>query len=84
MTSFLHWRRMSWVLVLWSGYVATWAVLTGSDRSVVTLWWLLGMGVFGALSLATQPLFQRWRGHKREGLPLVGGDRHGQSLREEP
>ena len=83
MTSFLHWRRMSWVLVLWSGYVATWAVLTGSGPSVVTLWWLLGMGVFGALWLVTQPLFQRWRGHKREALTLVGGDRHGRSRREE-
>jgi len=84
MTNVLHWRRMSWVLVLWSGYVATWAVLTGPDPAFVTLWWLLGMSVVGALWLATQPLFQQWRGHKRDGLPLVVGDRQGQSLTEEP
>jgi hypothetical protein len=84
MTNFLNWRRMSWVLLLWSGYVATWAVITGPGPSVVTLWWLLGMSVFGALWLATQPLFQQWRGHKREGLTLVVGDRQGQSLPEEP
>ena len=84
MTNFLHWRRMSWVLVLWSGYVATWAVLTGPGPAVVTLWWLLGMSMFGALRLVTQPLFRQWRGHKREGLALVVGDRQGRSLPEEP
>ena len=45
MTSFLHWRKMTWALVLWSGYVATWAVITGSGPAIVTLWWLVGMSV---------------------------------------
>jgi hypothetical protein len=84
MTSFLQWRGMSWVLVLWSGYVAIWAVLTRPGPAVVTLlWWLLGMSVFGALWLVTQPPFQQWCGHKREALTLVVGDGHGQSLPEE-
>ena len=64
MTSFLHWRRMTWALVLWSGYVLTWAVITGTSPAFVTLWWLVGMSVFGALWLATQPLFQQGRGYR--------------------
>ena len=30
MTNFLHWRKTTWALALWSGYIATWAVITGS------------------------------------------------------
>jgi hypothetical protein len=62
MTNFLHWRKMTWALVLWSGYVATWAVITGSGPAIVTMWWLAGMTALGSLWLATQPLFQRGRG----------------------
>ena len=62
MTNFLHWRKMTWALVPWSGYVATWAVITGSGPAIVTLWWLVGMIVLGSLWLATQPLFQEGRG----------------------
>jgi hypothetical protein len=62
MTKFLHWRKMTWALVLWSGYVATWTVITGSGPAIVTLWWLVGMTVLGSLWLATQPLFQQGRG----------------------
>jgi len=84
MTNVLHWPGMTWALMLWSGYVATWAVLTGAAPEFATLWWLLGMSVVGALSLATRQLFQTWRGHEGDGLPLVVGDRQGQSLTEEP
>jgi len=84
MTNLLHRRRMSWTLVLWSGYVATWAAITGPGPAVVTLWWLLGMSVFGALWFVTQPLFQQWRRHEREELTLVVRDRDGQSLPEKP
>ena len=49
MTSFLHWRKMTWALVLWSGYVATWAVMAGSGPALVTLWWLIGTSVLVSL-----------------------------------
>ena len=62
MTNFLHWRKMTWLLLLWSGYVATWTVLTASGPAIVTLWWLAGMILLGSLWLATQPLFQKGRG----------------------
>ena len=48
--------------MLWSVYVPTWAVITGSGPAIVTLWWLAGMIVFGALWLGTQPLFRQGRG----------------------
>jgi hypothetical protein len=49
MTRFLQWRMMNWGLVLWSGYVATWAVMTGAGPAVVALWWLIGTTVLGSL-----------------------------------
>ncbi len=55
MTNVLHWPGMTWALMLWSGYVATWAVLTGAAPEFATLWWLLGMSVVGALSSVPLP-----------------------------
>ena len=54
MTNFLHWRKTTWALVLWSGYIATWAVITGSGPSMVILWWLVGLVIFRPLWFATQ------------------------------
>ena len=62
MTKFLHWRTMTWAVVLWSGYVATWTVITGSGPAILTVWWLAGLVVFGPLWLATQPRFRQGRG----------------------
>jgi hypothetical protein len=61
MSNFLHWPKMT-AIVLWSAYVPTWAVITGSGPAIVMLWWLVGMIVFGSLWLATQPLFRKERG----------------------
>ena len=49
MSNFLRWRKMTWAFVLWSGYIATWAVIAGSGPANVTLWWLVGMTVLGSL-----------------------------------
>jgi hypothetical protein len=45
MTSFLHWHKLTWALVLWSAYLATWMVLTRSGPVIVVLWWLAGVGL---------------------------------------
>ncbi len=45
MTGLLHWRRTTWVLVLWSAYLGTWMVLTRSGPVIVVLWWLAGVGL---------------------------------------
>jgi hypothetical protein len=62
MTNFVHWRKMTWGLVLWSGYVVAWMVIVSSGAAMAVLWWLVGMIVFGMLWLATQPPFQQGRG----------------------
>ena len=36
---------MTWALVLWSAYLATWMVLTRSGPMIVALWWLAGVGL---------------------------------------
>ena len=59
MTKFLHWRKPTWALMLWSGYIATWTLITGPGPAMVALWWLAGMTVLGSLLFATQPLFTR-------------------------
>jgi hypothetical protein len=62
MTNFLQWRKMTWTLVLWTGYIATWAVVTGSGPAMIALWWLAGTILLGSLWLATRPLVQQGRG----------------------
>ena len=54
MTSFLHWHTMTWVFVLWSGYIATWMVVSGPGPAIVALWRLAGMIVFDLLWLVTR------------------------------
>ena len=68
MPTILHSRKLASVLVLWSGYVPTWAVITGSGPAIVTLWWLAGTLCFGALWAGTQTLFRRG-GRKGRSLP---------------
>ena len=73
MTNFLHWHTMTWVLVLWSGYIATWMVVSGSGPSIVALWWLAGMIVFGLLWLASSHRSKgAWPPGPVRGYPIQG------------
>lgn len=65
MTDFVHRRTLTWAIVLWSGYVGTWAVITDSGRANVTLWWLAGTIFCGALWLGVQP------GRRRHSLEAL-------------
>ena len=62
MTKFLHWRKMTWALVLWSASMATWLVVGGSGVVLVGVLWLLGAAGLGVLWFMTQPLFRQGRG----------------------
>jgi hypothetical protein len=62
MTNVLQWRKTTWVLLLWGGYVPAWAVITGSGPAIVAVWWLAGASVFVVLWLGTQPLLRQGRG----------------------
>jgi hypothetical protein len=64
MTNFRHWRMATWALLLWSGYMATWMVVTGYGPAVVALWWLAGIVALDVLSRAAQPLFRSPRGFR--------------------
>jgi len=66
MTGVLQWRKTTWVLLLWGGYVPAWAVITDSGPAIVALWWLAGAIVFGVLSLGTQLLSRQ--GHGFSGI----------------
>jgi len=39
----------TWVLALWSVYIATWAVASGSGPTIVAVWWLAGVGALQLL-----------------------------------
>ena len=65
MTNFLHWHKMTWVFVLWSSYIATWMVVSGSGPAIVALWWVAGMIVFDLLWLVTQSLSRQGGGLRR-------------------
>ena len=42
-TSLALGRTTIWVLALWSGYVVTWGVVSGSGPAIVATWWLAGV-----------------------------------------
>ena len=65
MTNFLHWHKMTWVFVLWSSYIVTWMVVSGSGPAIVALWWVAGMIVFDLLWLVTQSLSRQGGGLRR-------------------
>ena len=62
MTKFLHWRKMTWALVLWSVAMAAWLVVGGPGPALVVVAWLLGVVGLGLLWFETQPLFSKGRG----------------------
>ena len=59
MTNFLHWRKMTWTLVLWSAYIVVWAVITASGPAMIGFWWLAGMIVLAVFWLAHSRLSNR-------------------------
>ena len=62
MTNFLHWRKMTWALVLWSGVLFVWMAVTLSASLIVVLFWLGVMVLVALLWLASQPLVHQGRG----------------------
>jgi hypothetical protein len=48
-------RTTAWVLAIWSGYMATWAWVSGSGALVVIAWWLAGVCVVKAITPKAAP-----------------------------
>jgi hypothetical protein len=62
MTNFLHWRKMTWAVGLWSVVMATWLVAGSTNAIIVVALWLTGAAALGVMWFATQPLFRIGRG----------------------
>jgi hypothetical protein len=62
MTNFLHWRKMTWALVLWSAAMTAWPLLGSVSAARVGVLWFAGAIAFGLIWLATQPLFRKGHG----------------------
>ena len=73
MTNFLQWRKMTWVLLAWSGAMTAWILIGSIDATRVGVLWVAGMIFLSLLWLATQPLFQQGRGLSGVFGPLAGG-----------
>jgi hypothetical protein len=74
MTNFLHWRKMTWVLVLWSAGTTAWALIGSAGAMGVALLWLAGMIGLSLLWYVTQPPFRTGRGFR--GLFVRPGPGH--------
>jgi hypothetical protein len=46
-------RTTTWLLAVWSGYIAAWAAVSGSSPIVVVVWWLAGVGLVQAIARST-------------------------------
>lgn len=53
-TTFVLGRTTTWLLALWSGYIAAWAAVSGSSPIVVVAWWLAGVGLVQAIARSTR------------------------------
>lgn len=64
-------RTTAWVLAIWSGYMATWAWVSGSGALVVIAWWLAGVCVVKAIAPhAARPDAERTTAASVEDEPL--------------
>jgi hypothetical protein len=62
MKNFLHWRKMTWVLLLWSAAATAWLLAADSGAALVGFLWLLGATGLGVVWFMTQPLFRQGQG----------------------
>jgi hypothetical protein len=43
MTNFLHWRKMTWALVLWSAAMTAWPLIGSVEATRVGVLWVAGI-----------------------------------------
>jgi hypothetical protein len=60
MTRFLHWRKMTWVLLIWT--VALVAAVPTFGAALVFFVWSLGFASLSVLWFMTRPLWRRGHG----------------------
>ena len=75
MTNFLHWRKMTWAIALWSAAMLTWLLASDPGAAVVGGLWLVGTTGLGYLWSLTQPMCRRGLGF-RHGFFVKPGRKH--------
>jgi uncharacterized membrane protein len=72
MTRFLHWRKMTWAIVLWAAGMAIW-LLTSGDATVAVATWLVGTVLLSVVWFGTRPLWRQGHGvrFRRLHAPLA-------------
>jgi hypothetical protein len=75
MTRFLHWRKTTWALPVWSAAMVTWLLVGGPGAILLGLFWLSGAAAVGATWFTTRPPYRRGRGF-RNGLFAWPGPGH--------
>ena len=85
MTRFLHWRKMTWTLGVWSALMAGWLVasafvtspaasgMMNASGAWIVAFWLVGVGLLGILWFTTRPLWRQGHGarFRRLSSPLT-------------
>jgi hypothetical protein len=81
MTRFLHWRKMTWAILLWSVAMTAWLIAGGAAVPSFLLW-SFGTVVLTVVWFVTRPLWRHGHGFRFRRLrsPDVGPVRSFQSL----
>ena len=61
MTRFVHWRKMTWVIVLWTAGLAAWLLSSGEVKTAIAAW-LVGLVVLCVVWFGTRPLWRQGHG----------------------
>jgi hypothetical protein len=67
MKNFLHWRKTTWALIVWSAGMTAWLLLSGPGVPLTVGLWIVGCVVLGFIWFMTQPLFRQGKG-MRDGF----------------
>jgi hypothetical protein len=67
MTRFLHWRKMTWAIVVWGVAMGAW-VINGAPVAMNVLLWSAGMVILSLTWFLSRPLWRQ--GHGARLRPL--------------
>ena len=75
MKNFVHWRKMTWALVLWTAAAVTWWLAGDPGAALAGFLWLLGSAALAVVWFMTQPPFRQGQGF-RHGFFIRPGRGH--------
>lgn len=72
MTRFLHWRKMTWVILLWSSAMIAWVIAGGAVVTSALLWSLVFVFLTG-IWFVSRPLWRQGHGVRLRRLRVADG-----------